>query len=182
MELHAQCVLCNSPAILFFKDYKCEHNESLNYEYDSNQINLQITQSLFRNVNVDLIHNSYQVKSWTKDSIKLAAALNSKKIKAYKICECGFQLKTSPLIFRSDGYVNSLDLEILSFKIHKNDNSYLKVSNDYKYKKTIVIDINVVPPYNTLTRGGYVELPLINFAKMDKKKILHKIKTLIMFS
>jgi len=98
------------------------------------------------------------------------------------MCECGFRVKTSPLSFGEDGYVNSLDLEILSFKLRKNDNSYLKISNDYKYKKTTVVDISIMPPYNTLTKGGYAELPLINFGKMDKEKILHKIKTLITFS
>lgn len=175
-------MLCEDPVILSFKDFRCEHNESLNYEYQNNEINLQVTQSLFRNVTIGLLDNSYQVPSWTKESSKLAVALNSKKIKIYKTCECGLLIKTSSLIFNEDGYISPLELEILAFKLHKDEKSYLKVVNDYKYKKTIVLDIIIEPPYNTLTKGGLAELPLINFGKIDKEKTLRKIKTLITFS
>lgn len=179
------CVVCSKPMALLIKDYKIDKDGSFNYNFiNDNCVNIQVTQSIFRNLQINIENNSYCIPNSNKDYMALSSILNSKKIIFSRKCNCSsnFYIICNPLVFGADGYIRPFSLEFLSFRIDKNDESSIIVTNNYKSHFTSILDIRVDPPYFTYKKTKYTQLPLVNFESYNKDKILRKINTLITFS
>lgn len=174
---NSHCPFCKSAAPVVFKDSR---RITIPYKSDKDSITLQVTQAVYRNVEINLLGNSCDIKfKQYKNALPLIHHLNGKKIRVVKSCSCSQEFKSlsSTLEFNDDSILAPITYDNVSCKV-----SSFQITNNHKHNKTTIIDMTIEPPYSLLKVSSYQEFPLFNWEKLKPEQILIKIKTLSIFS
>lgn len=174
---NSHCPFCKSAIPVTFRDLKADF---IPYKLEKDNVILQITQALYRNVEINLSGNTCKIEfKQYKNPLPLIHNLNTKKIRIVKICACPqeFRSLSSVLSFNDDMTLAPVSHDNITCKI-----SSLQITNNYKHSKTTVIDTTIEAPYSLLKISSYREFPMFGWEKLRPEQILIKIKTLSIFS
>lgn len=174
---NSHCPFCKSPVPATFRDFR---TDSIPYRLVKDCVILQVTQALYRNVEINLVDNTCKIEfKQHQNPLPLIHHLNAKKIRVIKDCACPqeFRSISSALVFNDNATLapvshDNVTCKILSFQI----------TNNHKHSKTTVIDTTIETPYSLLKVSSYQEFPMFNWEKLKPEQILTKIKTLSIFS
>lgn len=174
---NSHCPFCKSPIPVTFRDLRADF---IPYRLGKDSVILQVTQALYRNVEINLLDNTCKIEfKQHQNPLPLIHHLNAKKIRVIKDCSClqEFRSLSSVLVFNDDATLAPVVHDNVTCKI-----SSFQITNNHKHSKTTVIDTTVEAPYSLLKVSSYREFPMFNWEKLKPEQILIKIKTLSIFS